>query len=409
MYVDLRDPAFLADPYPRLAALRRLGVVHETFRDVRLVLTYEQVNRINRDPHMGRDPSRWSGWETVRPYVAGSPLEWAAERFMLNMDPPMHTRLRRLVSQAFTPRTVADLRETVGAVADDLLNRMVERAEDGFADLMALFARPLPARIILALLGLPESDLGEVEKWSYTSALTTEPTLRRDQAAEASAAVAEMLDYLKDIVAVRRSRPGAGAGDLLGALLRADADGAGPSSDELLSMLAGLIIAGHTTTINLIGNGVLALARCPDQWELLRSDPAGVAGGVVEEVLRYDSPVQTNPRVAHRDLDIGGTPVAAGTLIWGMTGAANRDPAVFDRPDRFDVTRTPNPHLAFGGGAHFCLGAGLARLEGEIAFTRLGMRFPGLEIDESGLRRRPLVNLRGLECLPVRTKVAQVF
>jgi cytochrome P450 len=430
MDVDLTDSRFVEDPYTLLEELRRAGPVHETFLGIRLVLPHEAVNHLNRDPHAGRDPRSWTRWEQVRPYLAGSALETTATRFMLNLDGAEHARLRDLVSRAFTPRTAAAMAATIAATTAELLDAMQARArdrdrDDGVIDVMAGLARPLPVRVILDLLGLPATDLPNLARWSHAAALSVEPTLRRPQAARAAEAVAELVGYLTNAVARRRARDhaddrraGAGPADLLGAFLAAQAAGGtaggaagggvgGPrpgglrDDDELIAMLVLIFIAGHETTTNLLGNGLLALARHPDQWALLRSDPDRLAPAAVEELLRYDPPVQTNPRIPQTDSTIAGVPVPAGTLVLGMLGAANRDPTIFAHPDRLDITRSPNPHLTFGGGTHFCVGAGLARLEARIALAAAARRWPRLLIDHARLRRRPLVNLRGLEILPL--------
>jgi cytochrome P450 len=407
MDVNLIGPEFIANPYPILAGLRAAGPVHATPFGFSIVLPHEHVNRIYRDPKLGRDLRKWVGWDKVRPYLAGSVLEHVTENFMLNMDPPRHTRLRRLVSAAFTPRTVAKLEEPIGAIADQLLDAMTDRADDGAADFMTGFARPFPVRVIMALLGLPETDLAVLARWSDAAALTAEPIVaqRDERAAAAAEACTELMQYLTDVVSWRRAHPDLANDDLIGTLLQVDATGDVMTDDELLGMVVGVFVAGHETTTNLLGNGLLALSENPDQWALLRDDPAGISRSAVEELLRYDPAVQTNARVSLEELDIGGTVVPAGTMMFGMTGAANRDPAVFTDPDTLDLRRSPNPHVTFGGGAHFCIGAGLARLEARIALERLAVRCPELEVDPAGVARRALINLRGLETLPLRMPV----
>lgn len=401
--LDLRDPEYRNDPYPTLARLRATDPVHEDSMGLLLVTRHADVVALNRDPRLGRDMRRWIGYPMLRPYVADSPLERCVEQWMFSVDPPHHTRLRRLVASAFTPRAIAAMRPEIERVADDLLAELEASGRPGAFDLLGAFAQPFPVRVIARILGLPIHSYEDLRRWSEAVARVIEPTARRRDRLAANDANSELTTYLREQVAARRSNPGA---DVITTLIAATEDGDRLSEEELIAQLVLLFIAGHETTVNLIGNGMLALCRHPEQMRRLRDDPS-LAAGAVEEMLRYESPVNTNGRVAHEDIEVAGKVIAAGRLVFCMLGAANRDPEVFPDPDRFDVARSPNPHTSFGGGPHFCLGAPLARLEGRIAIERLLARFPALRVDEAAVRWRELVNLRGLERLPLHVEWAR--
>jgi cytochrome P450 len=391
-FVDAMSAAFREDPYPYYETYRgreRLLRVDDT---IWLSLGHADVTAMLRHPKLSSNESRATT-------EAGCSDPGRLGGSLLFMDPPDHTRLRRLVACAFTPKRVADLRPTAQAITAELLDETAAAGASGdVVDLIRSLAYPLPVRTICSLLGVPEADEATFTRWSRGLARSLDPSVLRSAEVDAAIADAEsgLAAYLEDLLAVRRTKP---RDDLLSALLDVEADGDRISPDEVVDLALLLLVAGHETTVNLIGNGVLALLRAPDQLNLLRRAPDLVAGAV-DELLRFDSPVQLTQRVATEDLDLVGCPVRAGDEIMLVLGAANRDPLVFAEPNRLDVTRDARRHVAFGGGIHHCLGAALARLEGEVALSALLARFPRLELAGEPLRR-PTFTLRGLESLPV--------
>jgi cytochrome P450 len=388
----LVDPAVLADPYPTLSALRQSGPVRRT--DVRMglpvwvVARYDDVLAALSDPRLSNDPHHASGLTEV---LRGDFLS----RSMIGTDPPEHTRLRRLVSKAFTARRVEGLRPRVQEITDALLDRITPR---GRAELIGEFALPLPITVIGELLGVPEADRDRFRAW--TDEMLDRPFDPRSDMARVTAAREQMYGYLTDLVAAKRARP---ADDLLTALIETSDEGERLAEHELLAMIFLLLIAGYVTTVSLVGNGTLALLRHPDQLDRLRADPSLVPQAV-EELLRFDGPV--NPgltRFAMEDVEIGGVRIPRGDVVLLAIAAADRDPARFSDPDRLDVGAVDPGHLAFGHGMHYCLGAPLARLEGQVAFTALLARLPDLALAarEDELRWTGGGVLRGLRELPV--------
>jgi cytochrome P450 len=322
------------------------------------------------------------------------PLWEMQSRWMLVLNPPDHTRLRSLAHKAFTPRTVARLRETIQQITDRLLDRVQDKGE---MELIADLAYPLPVTVICELLGVPAADHERFHGWSNAIARSLDLTDEEAVYNRASEAAGELTDYLDGLLAERRARP---QQDLISALVAAEEAGDRLSKAELFATCSLLLIAGHETTINLIGNGTYALLQHPEQWAKLKADP-GLAETAVEELLRYDSPVQLTSRMVLEDMDYKGVAFARGSSIAFLLGAANRDPEQFGDPETLDITRATNRHLAFGGGIHYCLGAPLARLEGEIAFTTLARRMPNLQLAAGRVAYRDNYTLRGLETLPV--------
>jgi cytochrome P450 len=313
---------------------------------------------------------------------------------MLFRDPPDHTRLRALVVKAFTPRRVESLAGRIQQLVDEILDDATPR---GRMDLMRELAYPLPARIICELVGVPRTDVPLVVRHAPALAIGLDPGPMRPPEAvkRADHATVELIDYMSGLIAERRRSPGE---DLLSALIAAEEDGETLSHDELVATVLLLLLAGHETTANLVGNGLSALYRNPSELVRLREDP-GVEKTAVEELLRYDTPVQMTVRTALDDVEIDGHLVEKGRLAVLIIGAANRDPAVFESPSKLDLARSPNPHLAFGGGAHFCIGAPLARLEGRIVLSALVRRFPNLRV--VGSERRKSFTIRGFSRLEV--------
>jgi cytochrome P450 len=388
----LVDPAVLADPHPVLAELRESGPVHRlegaTGLPIWMVTRYDDVLAALSDPRLSNDPHHASALTDV---LRGDFLS----RSMIGTDPPQHTRLRRLVSKAFTARRVEGLRPRVQEITDALLDRITPR---GSADLVADFGLPLPITVIGELLGVPETDRDRFREW--TDEMLDRPFDPGSDLPLVTAARERMHGYLADLVAAKRARP---ADDLLTDLVEATDEGERLDTQELLAMTFLLLIAGYVTTVSLIGNGTLALLRHPEQLDRLRAD-LSLVPQAVEELLRFDGPV--NPgltRFALEDLEIGGVRIPRGEMVLLAIAAADRDPRRYPDPDRLDVGAVDPGHLAFGHGMHYCLGAPLARLEGQIAFTAMLTRLPGLALAarEDELRWTGGGVLRSLRELPV--------
>jgi len=392
------SPEFRADPYPGWAALREREPVHRTDLGAWVLTRHADVAALLRDPRTSTDERNS---ELYVPGEARAPVnEHSDAQPILFLDPPDHTRLRGLVSKAFTVRRVEELAPRVQTLVDELLDEMEESAarDDGVVDLVEHFAYPLPVTVICEMLGVPPTDHATFADWSRLLAHAIDPPVLRtpEQEAQIEATVEQFFAYLEDLIDRRRAGPG---DDLVTALLAAEEAGERLTHEELLTQLLFLLIAGHETTVNLIGNGVLALLRHPGELARLRDDPS-LDKAAIEELLRYDSPVQFSMRITMEELEIGSTTFAPRSTVLCIIGAANRDPGAFAEPDRLDLGRADNRHLAFGGGAHFCLGAPLARLEGRIAISSLVHRFPDLALAGEP-RVRDTFTLRGLSKLPV--------
>ena len=397
---DLASPRFKADPYPFYAQLRgEAPVWRTTLRDGRttwLVTRYDDVARVLKDDTFAKDKLNAMDPEQQArtPWVPGflKPIE----RNMLDLDAPDHMRLRALVSKAFTPRLVERLRGRIETLCEELLDAMeCENERRGEVELVADYALPLPATVIAELLGVPAEDHKKFHRWSsrLVSISSSRDILRFLPAALL------FVRYLRKLVERRRTDP---EDDLITALIRAGEAGDRLSEDELLAMAFLLLVAGHETTVNLIASGTLALLEHPEQTERLRRDPS-LAKPAVEELLRYTSPVEmATERYAREDTEIGGRTIPRGQLVLAVLGSANRDEQHFEDPNVLDLARDPNRHLAFGrGGVHHCLGAPLARMEGQIALNALLRRFPGARLAPEPLRWRRGLFLRGLERLPL--------
>jgi cytochrome P450 len=315
---------------------------------------------------------------------------------MLLKDPPDHTRLRTLVHKAFTPRIIERLRDTVQSLTDALLDQAQEKGE---MDVIEDLAFPVPVTVIADLLGVPASDRETFRRWSRDLAHTLELTDAQEIYVTGSKATVEFAAYFRELADERRRTP---REDLLSALVAVEAEGDRLNEDELIAMCILLLIAGHETTVNLIGNGTLALLRNPDQFVRLQQDPTLIKAAV-EELLRYDSPVQLTARWVMEDIEFNGHRMRKGQQIATLFGSANRDPERFANPDQLDIAREDNHHLAFGNGIHFCLGAPLARLEGQIVIGTLARRFPNMQMTTDSPPYRNTYVLRGLQHLPVRT------
>jgi cytochrome P450 len=387
---DPTSPDFHADPYPVYARLRaeaplvRIGPRWITGR-------YDECDAMLRSPAFGR-----RGYDQIiRKAFGPGPLVESFRRWMLFMDPPDHTRLRALATRAFTPRAVERLRASIQKVVDGLLDDLVGQ---GGGDFVSIVAYPLPVLVICDMLGVPADDRDDFRVWSDSLGRSLQISAATPElAVEGNEAALRLTDYFRAMVARQREHP---TDSLLGALIAAEDNGGHLSEDELLATAVLLFFAGHETTVNLIGNGTLALLGHPDQWDLLRDD-RGLARNAVEELLRFETPVQLVGRVALEDVELGGVLVAAGESVTALIGSANRDPAHFAHPDRLDIRRVDPHHLGFASGPHYCLGAALARLEAEIAFTALVRRLPNLRLATDCVAWRPNAVLRGLRSLPV--------
>jgi cytochrome P450 len=389
---ELADPAILPDPYPVLAGLREASPFAEFDGAFVVVGRHADCSAVLRHPNASSD--------RTRSLLAPTPRRAAARPSFLSLDPPDHTRLRRLVSKAFTPRTIARLEPRIRAITSDLLTAA---AAAGQMEVVSQLAYPLPVRIISELLGVPVDDHPRFAGWSARLAHSLQPAFGVDPAealARADAAQVasdEFADYFRELIAIRRAQP---AQDLLSEMIAAEDDGAKLTEAELIATCVLLLVAGHETTVGLISNGLLALARHPDQLALLRDNP-DLAASAVEETLRYDAPVQMTARVARGGMQIG--PVAApdGALVLLLLAAAGRDPEAFADPDRFDIRRGATGHLSFAAGPHFCLGAPLARLEAAIALESFARRAEAPRLNARSLEYKPNLNLRGPDRLVV--------
>lgn len=397
-------PAFTDDPYPVYACLRELDPVHwcEPWR-AWVVTSYAANVEVMRQPDAfssaGYEIAALEAIEQTRPGTVSSLVAHYSTPVLSITDPPVHTRLRRLLVSSFTPRVVERLRPRIEALVSTLIEDLADGAEEGEVDVLARFAYPLPALVIGELLGVPREDRDRFMQWSADIVAfvgTGSADVERVDRAERS--MREFRESLQPLIVERRLR---GGDDLLGLLAKPPRDEDGLSDEELVATCVTLLFAGHETTANLIGNGLLALLRHPEQLHLLRERP-GLAERAIEELLRYDSPVQRNRRRATRDLELAGRRIVRGDRVLAFLGAANRDPAVFPAPDRLDIERPPGRHLAFGHGIHYCVGAALSRLEAPVALGALLRRYRRLDLAAGPVRWKPNIAFRGLEALRVR-------
>jgi cytochrome P450 len=400
---DLGNPATNANPFPEFARLRAEDPVHWSpamkawivtrYADVRQVaLNNRQISADRLTPFFKTNPE----------YLRGSidSLVRYLNHWMVFRDPPDHTRLRRLFNKAFTPTAVENLRPNIEDIVAHLIDEMQAKARRGDAvDYIADFAYPLPASVIMDLLGVPRADLAIVKLWSDDIALfigTAQVAGNKYLRAEAGAKA--MSAYFRDLVEARTREP---AGDMISKLVLARDENDALSTDEIIGTAILLLFAGHETTTNLIGNGFLHSMKHRDQWQRLVADPS-LAASAVEEYLRYDGPSGALARVAAADLEMAGKTIREGQRVFAFMNSANRDPEAIDDPERFDIGRTQNPHLTFGHGIHFCLGAPLARLEAQIAAQRLAERLPAIVLSGAEPEWHDSLILRGVKSLPVR-------
>lgn len=395
---DPFDPEFRREPYATYAKLREEDPVHESPLGIWVLSRYSDIVSVLHNPATSSDQTNS---DIVQLFQENSPESYQAiserrRRVFLFMDPPDHTRLRSLVSKAFTPRYVDGLRPRIAEIVDGLIDVALER---GALEVIEEFAYPLPMTIISEMLGVPPSDNDVFKGWSRELAQSLDPDimLPPEVVERRQKAVEEFSEYFLGLIAERRKSP---RDDLLSALIAAEEEGDKLNEEELIATCILLLVAGHETTVNLIANGVLAFLRNPAECEKLREDPA-LAKSAVEEVLRYDPPVQLTGRVLLEDFELGGHTIKKGQTAILLLGSANRDPEQFADPDRLDIERKPNPHIAFSVGIHFCLGAYLARAEGQVALAGFASRLPQARLSAGVLDYKENLVLRGLSALPV--------
>jgi cytochrome P450 len=400
----LKDPLrpvtreFLQNPYPYYHKLREESPLFwSEDGHYWLVTSYDYANTILRDMRFGKRVQDWKYDHIIRKFARKlMPTNAFSTSSMLNQDPPNHTRLRALVNKAFTPKMVEGMKVNVQSIADELLDKVMAQ---GKMDIVQDYSFPLPVTVIAEMLGIPASDREQFKQWSDDITNVLEPTLEIGPLFQAWKAQKALVEYLTPLVEKRRKQP---MPDLISALLSAEEKGDRLTTGELFSNIILLLVAGHETTVNLIGNGIIALLKHPDQLQLLKEKPE-LIGSCVDEVLRYDSSVQMVRRLAMEDVEIDGKVIHQGDMVIILLGAANRDPKRFADPDKFDIQRSDNKYVSFGFGIHHCLGSALAPAEAHIAISSIFQRLPNLK---SSLPLDQLVyktpfSLRGVETLPI--------
>ncbi|TDV37793.1 cytochrome P450 family protein [Actinophytocola oryzae] len=406
--LDLWSPEMINNPHPQYARLRRDATVHRVRppggpEDVFLVTGHAQVKAALGDARLSKAPRNFPQWAHAAGIVNENG-EAGTGANMLTSDPPDHTRLRSIVSKEFTRRRIDALKPRIQALTDSLLDDMAAAEESGPVDMIEIFAYPLPLTVICELIGVPSSDRGDFRRWITALMTPAISAATRDDAESGGLAIRAYL--AEQIAAVRSAGPsGKEQRGLLSQLVPAAGDEGQLTETELIGTMIQLLVAGHETTTNLIANGTLALLTNPDQLAALRKSPE-LLPSAIEEMLRFTSPVdRSTPRAATEEIVLDGVVIPAGSVVMAVIGSANRDEVQFADGDEFDISRSGNSHLSFGHGIHFCVGAGLARVEGEIAIRSLFDRFPDLTLGcpENELRWRPGLVLRGLTALPVHT------
>ena len=387
--LDFNDDAFIENPYPALAELRKIGepVWHEGAQ-MFLAATHADANAVLRNRSLGRifkarEPE--SDWNT---------FNWLHSDSLLDSEPPKHTRLRSLLVKAFNKNKIDSLRPDVVRLTESLLQGIQEKIErDGEFDVIADFAEPLPVKVIAALLGFPDEDEHLLRPWSQAIVKMYELDPSEQTQAEAQRASQEFADYVRGLMEARKVSPGT---DLISDLAAVEEDGQKLNAQELIATCVLLLNAGHEASVNGFGNGLVAAMQRPDQLRILRERPFEVAATAVDEFLRFDAPLHLFERTATADVELGGVLVREGQKIASLLGSANRDETVFSNPTEMDITRDPNPHIGFGAGIHFCIGAPLARMEMTTSLPALFERYPTLELAAEPVRRPGFV-LRGYE------------
>lgn len=390
------DPDFLINPYPQYELLRDQDPVHRTAFGNLVVTRFDDVFEVLRNPNTSVDRDNTAeGMD--RPEHIKKLQDASMDRppSILMLDPPEHTRLRKLVQRTFTPRGIEKMRHLTTEIVEDLLDQLAEKRE---IDLIKDFSFVVPFVVIHSMLGLPDADMLDVREWSQTLVQTLEPNISPEQVDAAIWGGTQLNEYLTEALAWKRNQPG---DDLLSDLIAVEEGGEGLTEPELLSMISLLFVAGHETTVNLIGNGTHSLLNNPEQFNLVLNDPS-VDSTIADELLRFDSPVQNSGRLLLEDMELSGVHVEAGELVLTALGSANRDPRFWgDSAHVLDVKRQDAPrHVSFGSGVHYCLGAALAKMEGEIAVTKLIRRFPEISITSEPTYNSRII-LRGREEFPV--------
>jgi cytochrome P450 len=389
--INFQDPEFLDDPYPQLAELRKFGkpVWHEEL-GIFLAATHADSNAVLRNRSLGRifkpkEPS--DQWDT---------FNWLHADSILDSEPPKHTRLRSLVMKAFNPKRIESMRPDVERITQGLLDEIDQKlATTGQFDVIADFAEPLPVKVIASMLGFPDADEHLLRPWSQAIVKMYEVAPTEQDKLEAQKASAEFADYVHGLMLERKKNPGT---DLITDLALVEEDGEKLNAQELIATCVLLLNAGHEAGVNGFGNGFVAALGNPEQMALLRQQPDQHAATAIDEFLRFDAPLHLFERTATQDTEIGGVEIARGQKIAALLGSANRDEAVFENADQLDLTRDPNPHIGFGAGIHFCIGAPLARMEMTTSLPMLMKAHPKIEL-ASEPKRRPTFVLRGYEAV----------
>lgn len=392
--LSFTDSDFVANPYPQLAELRKIGkpIWHEE-TGMFLAARYKDANAVLRNRSLGRifsPRTPESDWETFNYLHADS---------ILDSEPPKHTRLRSLVMKAFNPKRIEELRPNIERITNQLLQGIEQKiSSNGEFDLIADYAEPLPVMVIAELLGFPEQDEHLLRPWSQAIVKMYEPAPTEEQKADAKRASNEFAAYVHALMVQRQKEPGA---DLISELAIVEEQGEKLSAHELIATCVLLLNAGHEASVNGFGNGLVAALSSEEQWGKLISNIDGLTDTAVDEFLRFDAPLHLFERTATEVVEVGGVTVKPGQKIAALLGSANRDEEIFENADRLDLARSPNPHIGFGAGIHFCIGAPLARQEMQISLPALLHRFPKLELAQTPLRR-PTFVLRGYEKVMVR-------
>jgi cytochrome P450 len=391
--IDFTDPGFVSDPYPALKELRAEGkpVWHEGMQ-MFLAARHVDANDVFRNKSLGRifkEKSPEFEWEI---------FNWLHADSILDSEPPKHTRLRSLVAKAFNRQKIEGMRPAVGRITEQLLEAIDEKVKSGETfDLIADYAEPLPVKIIADLLGFPESEEHLLRPWSQAIVKMYEVNPSVQYQNEAKIAAREFADYVRDLAESRKKIPGA---DLISDLASVEENGEKLNMHELVATCVLLLNAGHEASVNAFGNGMVAALQRPDQVALLRNNPRGITNTALEEFMRFDAPLHLFERTATADTELGGVLIKEGQKIAALIGSANRDETVFSTPDSLDLTRDPNPHIGFGAGIHFCLGAPLARLEMSVSLPALWERYPHMQLAGEAIRR-PTFVLRGYESVAI--------
>ena len=391
--IDFNNPTFVADPYEQLKELREFGkpVWHEGMQ-IFLAACHSDANDVFRNKSLGRifiDKKPDFEWET---------FNWLHSDSILDSEPPKHTRLRSLVAKAFNRNKIEGMRPAVERITKQLLDVIEEKVKSGETfDLIADYAEPLPVKIIADLLGFPESEEHLLRPWSQSIVKMYEVNPSEQYQMEAKKAAAEFAEYVRSLAEHRKKNPGQ---DLITDLAMVEENGEKLNSHELVATCVLLLNAGHEASVNAFGNGMVAALERPDQAELLRKNSRAITDTALEEFMRFDAPLHLFERTATVDTELGGVNIEKGQKIAALIGSANRDSAVFERADEMDLTRDPNPHIGFGAGIHFCLGAPLARLEMSVSLPALWEKYPNMQLAGNPMRR-PTFVLRGYESVSI--------